>query len=133
MKPLILLFCACCLLAVNSVAAQTASGPEAAQIAILRTELRKQRKAHDALRAEIASAEAQIAELQQKTLDQRSDADSLRQEFAATNARGAVGLALLFFVLLLVAFRRPRAPVSPNELQTRLAALDRKLKDLSSP
>jgi hypothetical protein len=112
------------------VAAQTPIDPQAAQVSALRKEVQRQRKAHGAIKKDLEVSRAAITDLEQRDKLQEEALDSLRRELARAWAWGAVGFALLFFVLVIIGLRRPPSS-RPDELQQRLAALDRKLQDLS--
>lgn len=133
MSPIGVITLAACWLFVLAapVAAQTPAAPEVIQVAALRKELQRHRKAQGALKKDLDIARATIGDLNQKITDQDGELVSLHQEVSQIWAGGAVGFAVLFSVLLIIAFRRPRAPSPPDELQQRLAALDHKLRELS--
>jgi Tfp pilus assembly protein PilN len=123
---------ACCLLIlVVPVVAQTPVDPQAAQIGSLRKEMQRQRRVQATLKKELDIARATIGDLNRKITDQEVKLVTLHHEVSQIWAGGAVGFAVLLSVLLIIAFRRPRAPSPPDELQQRLAALDHKLRELS--
>ena len=131
MRALLALIGCCLALIVTPARAQSPFNPEPAQIAALRKELQRQRKTQDTLKKDLKAARSTVDDLNRKTADQDAALDAMNLELARIWASGAVGMAVLLFVLLIIAFRRPRASTPPDELQQRLAALDRKLRDLN--
>jgi hypothetical protein len=111
--------------------AQPPANPATAQIVGLRKELQRQRKVQDSLRADLESARTQLDTLNRRLGEQEADLASVRRDLAQTWGGGAVGLAMLLVVLLLIAMRRPPRVGNPDELHQRLAALDQKLRDLA--
>jgi hypothetical protein len=105
--------------------------PTTAQFNAIRKELKKQRKTQESLRSELETSANAVRDLRKVNSDQELALITLRRDLFLTTAGAAVGVAVLFFLLLIIGFRnRPRAS-QPDELQRRLATLDRKLQEIS--